>query len=140
MLARLIIPGAAVVFLSVAALLQFGPGETALGYLVAALLGLLMGLAVVGAFLWRSGRWYVVPGGVVVRRFVLGPFGKAAHLYRPADSVLFIERAWGAWEATICRSYRCFSRSLTDVECAVLLAAWQSPLKLPALDELLGRG
>lgn len=84
---------------------------------------------------WLSDRWLVIPGGVVIRRSLWGRVGASLKRCTPADTILIIRpgnpgwlaQLWGKWPER---------RRLTDVECAVLLAAWQSPIPPPALELL----
>jgi hypothetical protein len=84
---------------------------------------------------WMSDRWLVVPGGVVIRRSLWGRVGASLKRCTPADTILIIRpgnpgwlaQLWGKWPER---------RRLTDVECAVLLAAWQSRIPPPNLELL----
>jgi hypothetical protein len=133
---RVVVPVVGVILGAIYMFLDFGKTGTLFANLMVLFFMVLVMLAILGALLWQAGRWFVVPGGVVVRRVIVGPFAWAPRLYTPRNSILFIEYAWPGWEATIAQGYRRINRSLTDVECAVLLAAWQSPREPPDLDEL----
>jgi hypothetical protein len=100
------------------------------------LLGVLFGVALVTVWRWRSGRWFIFPGGVVTRRGLGGlSVGRAEH-YSPQDSVLLIRRHTTGSDATICRGYRSVSRELAPLEAVALLGAWQSTVQRPGLEEL----
>jgi len=123
-----------------AGVLDMGPLHTVWHGVVYAVLVLVVWLAVFVVWRLQTGRWVIFPGGVVVRRFAAAPWRTGAMRYCPQDTVLIVERVAWHWEAYLYRGYRPASRELTDVECRALLAAWQSPVPTPPLDETLGRG
>jgi hypothetical protein len=105
-----------------------------------ALVGALALAACAYASHWPRRRWLIVPGGVVMKRFVLGRLGFVGARYSVSDTVLVV-RSTGAliprWLSRYeARLYRGRKRAgacwLTDCECAALLAAWQSPARDPS--------
>lgn len=137
-LRSVVAPGLAIVFLSFYLFLEFGQFGSFFTNLVIILSMGLIAAAVWAVLSWRNGHWFVVPGGVVVRRSIIGWLSRRSRLYTPGNSILFVERTWPDWQATICEGYQSVGRSLTDVERAVLLAAWRSPVEPPDLSELFG--
>ena len=85
---------------------------------------------------WRSGNWFVIPGGVVVSRFAIGRLGDKAEHFTPAGTTLIVARHHGGWEATLCCGRRTVSRGLTSAELTVLLAGWQSTIGAREIEEL----
>jgi hypothetical protein len=106
------------------------------------------GLALVSALLLlafpvrgRSGlrwapRWYLVPGGVALRRRAPLPLRKRWRLYTPRDTVLTITPLRSGWQAALDRGGVQIVHGFTSLECAALLAAWQSPLPAPSVELL----
>ncbi|HNQ23811.1 MAG TPA: hypothetical protein PKK06_12015 [Phycisphaerae bacterium] len=84
-----------------------------------------------------SRQWFVVPGGVVVcRRFLWFAARSVLRICTPADSTLFICPETTDWSVHLCSHGRVHAHTLGDRECMALLAAWQSPLRPPPLDQL----
>jgi len=85
-----------------------------------------------------SGRWFAVPGGLVVRRLNVLSGRVSLELFTPSDTELLISPLPPGWEATLASGRRRTCRLLTRRECFALLAAWQSP-DLPPEPRLSGR-
>jgi len=86
---------------------------------------------------YSSAQWFIVPGGVAVRRSFVGKLGKRLELYTPADTILQIGPDNLAWVAVLARGKQRVTRRLTQIEATVLLGAWQSPLRTPGAGELV---
>lgn len=88
-------------------------------------------------FWYTSGRWFIVPGGVIVRRGVLGKVAVRLARYTPGDTLLMVRPfPPSGWQAELWREKRVDSQRFTKTELSALLAAWQSPLTCPPLDLL----
>ncbi|MBK8913469.1 MAG: hypothetical protein IPM64_02510 [Phycisphaerales bacterium] len=91
--------------------------------------------AVVIAALWD--RWMVVPGGVIVRRTMFGTVRLNLQLFTARDAVLVVYPHPHGWVARLQRpNGPARTRTVTDVELQVLLAAWQSPLPSPTAEQM----
>jgi hypothetical protein len=84
---------------------------------------------------WNQGRWQVIPGGVLVRWKPIVFGGRRTACLTPANSTLIVHQSMVGWEASLIFNYRCLSQKLTDLECWVLLAAWQSTVPRSDLAE-----
>jgi hypothetical protein len=94
-------------------------------------------------FSWfESGTWFIVPSGIVVRRPTFGVAYPLSDYFTRRDSILQIEPMRPGWRVTLYRPDCPAQRIVTDLECNVLLAAWQSPLEPPPRELLaeLSRG
>jgi hypothetical protein len=82
---------------------------------------------------WTQQRWFIVPGGVLVRGPTFGAFGGNVRLYTPDGTLLVLQpHAASGWQASLChQERRVGSRRLTPLECAALLIAWRSALPPP---------
>ncbi|MCP4247450.1 MAG: hypothetical protein GY778_10420 [bacterium] len=111
------------------------PGEM-LG--VVGVVGGLLGLLVVWAMSRQSasGRWFLVPGGVVVRGQSLMRSRVVLDRYTPADSVLLVVPRPLGWLVTLAQGRRRIRQLLSRQECVALLRAWQCPLPPPEIVEL----
>ncbi len=103
-------------------------------YFVLGALGLVVLFAL--ALSYPAAQWFLVPGGVVVRRFAFGRSRVALDRYTPADAVLVLQHKSPGWEVRIWREREKVSRMLTVFEAVALLGAWRSPLAPPPLHQL----
>ena len=85
---------------------------------------------------FRSAQWFIVPGGVVLRRAVFGRVGESLQRFTPADTLLTIMREQRGWQGRLTRGPADVTKRLTELECVALLAAWQSRVRTPTLDEM----
>jgi len=85
---------------------------------------------------WYAAQWLLVPRGVVVRRSLVGKLGQRLSLHTADDTILIVRPHSPGWQAELWRDNRSQSRRLTDIECAVLLGAWQSTLPAPTREQL----
>ena len=83
-----------------------------------------------------SGQWFLVPGGVVVRRQSLMRARVVLDRYTPADSVLLVLPRPPGWLTTLGQGRRRIRQLLSPQECVALLRAWQCPLPPPEIVEL----
>ncbi len=81
-------------------------------------------------------RWYLVPGGVALRRRAPLPLRRRWRLYTPRDTVLTITPLRSGWQAALDRGGVQIVHGFTPLECAALLAAWQSPVPPPPAELL----
>jgi len=80
---------------------------------------------------WRR-QWFLVPGGVVVRRSGWLDRAWRVHCFRRDSAVLFVhETARGEWRAQVGDGERVELEYMTRREAAMLLRAWLSPLSPP---------
>ena len=86
---------------------------------------------------YSSAQWFIVPGGVVLRRSFAGKVGKRLELFTPADTILQIGPDNLAWVAVLARGKQRVTRRLTQIEATALLGAWQSRLRTPEAGELV---
>ncbi len=80
---------------------------------------------------WALSDWYLVPGGLVLRRHLVRRLGETMQLYTPADSLLILRMRNGGWAAEVWRGRRPKNQLLTDLEAAALIGAWTSPQEPP---------
>lgn len=80
--------------------------------------------------------WYIVPGGVMVRRTFAGKPGASMTYFARSDSVLVIRPGNQGHTAQLWREGAFKHRQLTPLELAALLAAWTSPLMPPPAERL----
>jgi hypothetical protein len=85
---------------------------------------------------WRSGKWYLVPGGVIVRAARFPTLSTLLYRCTPLDTTLEIVKSRWSWRSVLYQGRCSWSRSVSDLECFALLAAWQSPLEPPPLDDI----
>lgn len=85
----------------------------------------------------RPHGWFVVPGGVVLRKSGWRQRHWELTLLERSRSVLCVSH-WSRniWSATIADATTSFSRHLTKAEAEFLLRAWLSPLPPPPLEQL----
>lgn len=89
-------------------------------------------------WLWRtSAQWFLIPGGVVIRRTFWKKFGVKLERYAPADTLLMIVQDNFGWYASLIRKNRPAHRKhFTRMEATALLAAWQSPILAKRVNEM----
>ncbi len=89
---------------------------------------------------WAMSDWYIVPGGVALRRRLAGRVGESVRLYTPADSLLILRMRNMGWAAEIWPRSRPQLQLVTDLEAAVLAGAWTSRQRPPTADRLSDLG
>jgi hypothetical protein len=103
-------------------------------------------LAIVGAALFvraMGGRWFLVPGGVALRRSPLRPRGVMLFTRENAFLVIRVVHVsgrgtnWSLWNATVHSRARTAKRRLTRTECIALLAGWLSPVQPPTPKQMV---
>jgi hypothetical protein len=94
--------------------------------------------AIAGVFLlrWRTPKWFLVPGGVIIKEYVWGSLERRLRRCTPENATLLVRPGFVAWVAVIFHGERLYDCELTDLECATLLAAWQSPISAPDVKNL----
>lgn len=85
---------------------------------------------------WLSDQWFLVPGGVLLRKTLAGKIGETLWLFTPRDSVAVIQGQGRMSILEIWRERSVRRRYLTGLEIAAFLAAWRSPLSPPPIDRL----
>jgi hypothetical protein len=85
-------------------------------------------------WLWRRKQWVIIPGAVCLGMPVQGRIA-GTRILTPDNALLHVRRQVGSWYATLTDGVHTWNRGLTDFECVVLLAAWQSPVR--AIDRLV---
>jgi hypothetical protein len=85
---------------------------------------------------WLFAQFFIIPGGVVVRRAVFRGRGVTLRRYDRSDSVLIITPERRIWHAVLVGARHRDRTLLTPYEGTALLAAWQSPLKPPPIEQL----
>jgi len=87
---------------------------------------------------WREGiQWFLVPGGVVVRRVQGRAKAWALHYFQQPSSVLMTRNfRQQSWEVCVADGDRHQTVFITERELTMLLRAWLSPLPPPALERL----
>ncbi|MBN2563698.1 MAG: hypothetical protein JXQ75_22500 [Phycisphaerae bacterium] len=107
--------------------------------LFVAILGLSVAEGLMHSVLY--GQWFIIPGGLVVRKFSFRSLSTKLHRFTPADTILLIRSASPGWQAGLWEKGRARAsmknRSLTAFEYTALLGAWQSPLPPPPRDQLV---
>ncbi len=87
--------------------------------------------------LLRRAQWLIVPGALIQRSPGAWWTGVALCRFTPPDSVLILCPESPGWRAELWVSGKQAARRLiTTLEAMALLAAWQSPLRTPTLDEM----
>ncbi len=89
-----------------------------------------------GLVWWLADDWFIVPGGIVVRRRLIGRVGERLRLYTPADALLIIRQNQPGYILEIWQDGRPRQRKVTELEAAAALGAWQSKLPPPDLSQL----
>lgn len=89
------------------------------------------------AHLFRASQWFIIPGGIVVRRWAINRFAVDLDRFVPADTLLTIKKAQQGWQVTLNRGQIRAFRQMTEFECVAVLGAWQSPLRTPEIQELV---
>ncbi|MFO0972341.1 MAG: hypothetical protein U1A27_02720 [Phycisphaerae bacterium] len=103
-------------------------------------LGSILLTLVIVALVNRPMQWFVVPGGVIVRRGrgLRGP--SVLRRYTAADASLVLigmPRIYGGgWKVTLGAARGSPARLMTPLEAGVLLAAWRSPLPAPSVESV----
>ena len=85
---------------------------------------------------WRADDWYLVPGGVAIRRGLFKKEGRLLQLCTRSNAWLMLRWVSPNWRATLYVADARWHRTLTELECVALLAAWQSPLPPPEVERL----
>lgn len=99
--------------------------------------GLGLFLIVTGWVISRTrDQWWLVPGGMVLRSPGWLPWRTKLRLVTPQIADLILFQRGGRFHAMLFRDGLFAARGLTRLEATALLAAWQSPLKPPRLDQL----
>jgi hypothetical protein len=75
--------------------------------------------------------WFIIPGGVLLRRRFWPAWRPWAELYDSHNCVLLLRAHHGGWRATLQGEIRECNKLLTNLECSALLAAWRSPIREP---------
>lgn len=101
---------------------------------------LVCGIATAVIIWWLSDQWLIVPGGVVIRKSMVGKVGESLKLYTPADSTLIVRPQQSINSLELWRGTHVKRRLATKLECAALLAAWQSHIPPPDPDRLSDLG
>jgi hypothetical protein len=112
------------------------PGVGLRGYVLTIPFATLIGIAAFFLLRGREPKWFLIPGGVVIREFVWGSLKRRLRTCTPSNSTVLIRQGLLGWQVRIFRGQREYQRELTDLETATLLAAWQSPISVPDLDQL----
>lgn len=89
---------------------------------------------------WLSDQWLLVPGGVVIRKTMVGKVGESLKLCTPANSMLIIRPQQSFFSLELWQGSHVKKRQATKLEAAALLAAWQSPIPPPDPDRLSDLG
>lgn len=110
-------------------------GNTALAALNGGVAILCIGVVVV-LFWATSGRWFVVPGGVIVRRRLWRKVGMRLTRWTPADAILVAHPFPPGWHVALLGARGRETQRMTTRELQVLLAAWQDPHSPPALEQM----
>jgi hypothetical protein len=86
---------------------------------------------------WGTRQWFVVPGGVVLRKSGWRQRRWHLKLFVRCQSVLCVSH-WtrNIWSVTAANARTSFSRNLTRTEAEFLLRAWLSPLPPPPVERL----
>jgi hypothetical protein len=93
--------------------------------------------AQIGYWTWKAFlgfTWQLVPQGVFLQQRC--PPWSAAVL-PAADCTLVLEPAAGAFRLWLARRGRSYQHQLSATECTALLAAWQSPVPPPSVEDVL---
>lgn len=92
----------------------------------------------IGKGAWRSHlQWFLVPGGIAVRRSRRWKNDWRIELYRRAECVLVVRNTQGGiWAAYVADPEKHANVTITQREVEMLLRAWLSPLPTPPLDRL----
>jgi hypothetical protein len=99
---------------------------------------MVLGLVIFGVVWWvTSAQWFIVPGGLVRRRGVVGKVGVQLTRFRPADTLL-VARPFppAGWQVSLVHGEQQTTLRLTPLELSALLAAWQSRLPCPMIEQL----
>jgi hypothetical protein len=87
---------------------------------------------------WCADQWFLVPGGLVIRKAFAGRVGESMQLHTPRDSLMIIrpQRPGHAFGIEIWRDGQLRRRRATLIEATALVAAWQSSLTPPPISQL----
>ncbi len=77
--------------------------------------------------------WYLVPGGVVVRKARMNSIKTEIRRFTPQDSILTLTFQPPKWSATLYSEGKTLVQQCSRFECIALMAAWQNPSKAPDL-------
>lgn len=99
---------------------------------------MVLGIVVIGVVWWvTSAQWFIVPGGLIRRRGVAGKVGVQLTRFRPSDSLLLARSLPPTgWHVSLVHGDHQTTLRLTAIELSALLAAWQSPLPCPEIEQL----
>ncbi len=105
---------------------------------VLAIVGVL--LIVIGPILWMVSlfvrtEWFLTPGAAIRRRILLWSSRPRLLLFTPASHILGLRHESHLWRAEFWLEGRC-AAAVSGVDPESLLAAWQSPLAPPRVNEL----
>lgn len=78
-------------------------------------------------------QWLLVPGGVVIRKSIVGKISESLRLYTPTDALIIIRPQPPGRVIELWRDGQARRRRTTVLETVALVAAWQSPLAPPDL-------
>ncbi len=97
-----------------------------------------VGMVIFAVIWWlTSAQWFIVPGGLIRRRGVVGKLGVQLTRFRPAGTIMVVRPFPPAgWSASFVCGDQHLSLRLTTTELSAVLAAWQSPLPCPAVEQL----
>ncbi len=116
---------------------------TTVGIWIGVMAACVLGAIVVGLL---SVPWYLVPGGVVIRRVAPWRLNERIELCTARDATLMLRPGPSGWLAEVWRmrsgnpAVRVDARSLTERETSSLLAAWCSPVPPPPPERLAELG
>ena len=81
--------------------------------------------------------WYIVPGGVIVRRSLFRRVGEKLRLFTPDNTMLVIRPGPPGFFAEVWKDgLPLASRRTTLLEASALVGAWHSDLDAPPLEQL----
>ncbi|MGD2111342.1 MAG: hypothetical protein PVI86_18345 [Phycisphaerae bacterium] len=82
-------------------------------------------------------QWFVVPGGLLLRRFKRGNGGWQLHLFERQESLLIAHRGeFNRWTITVGDADCAGQIFVTQTEADFLLRAWLSPIPPPPVEQL----
>ena len=85
---------------------------------------------------WAADDWFIVPGGIVVRRSIWRRVGQKLDLYRPQDTTLIIRMNPPGFAIEVWRDGFGKQRKATQLEVLAALGAWQSTQPAPSRERL----
>ncbi len=91
----------------------------------------------IGKGAWRSRfQWFLIPGGLAVRRARRWKGDWQLELYERTQSVLVVHNRYRIWTVSVASAERATKAAMTQREARMLLRAWLSPLPTPPLAQL----